>query len=242
MLISNSPYWNLSQVTAWVIFRDQKTVQLFSPPNEDGWASYLAYPSMWEIPKEHSDYELFKGAIDKTDTDQLELRSDLYKQMQIDASELQMSFQKALIDGHITAFGCSVAGNGKTEDIQAIEWNSLNLDPPNAYRLDQNEQKIFPWTDIHLDRQKVIGLWPAKGGMKLIPKKHGSNNWKAVERKINALKESPSSILNKSIREISKHLRKVLTNEYTNAEVPGDKSLRNYISGLRSSGIIPPKK
>ena len=38
MLISNSPYWNLSQVTAWVIFRDQKTVQLFSPPNEDGWA------------------------------------------------------------------------------------------------------------------------------------------------------------------------------------------------------------
>jgi len=242
MATTDDKYWNLTQAAAWAVFRGDKTVKKFSPPSGEDWVSYLAYPSMWEIPDEHPDYELIKGAIDNTDTTRLKQRAELFKQMQKDTSDRLASFQKALINGHITAFGCSNSGNRKTEEIQAIEWNSLILAPPNTYRRDQNQQMIFPWTDIRFDRQKVINLWPAEGGMKLTPRKHGNKNWEAVERKINALKGSPSTILTKSIHGISKHLRKVLANEYTEAEIPGDKSLRNHISKLRAAGTIPPKR
>ena len=43
-----SKVWTLSQASAWMVFRDLSVVELFTPPNPENWASYLAYPTMWK--------------------------------------------------------------------------------------------------------------------------------------------------------------------------------------------------
>ena len=43
----DAKYWNLSQASAWVEFREQALVERFATADRDGYGGLLLYPSMW---------------------------------------------------------------------------------------------------------------------------------------------------------------------------------------------------
>ena len=241
MLISNSPYWNLSQTTAWVIFRDLKIVSDFSPPKEINLQNFLMYPSTWPVPKWCEDPNLVKGPIEQGDTDRQKHRQDAYSKMQQEARFRINQLHAALIDGRIQAEGLVRENTGLMQSISTIDWTTLIFNTPAPYRRNEQNFKIYPWTDIHLNKNEVIELWPSTGGLKPEGKSKGRKNSAAIDLAIGSLRKNKID-LTASDRIIAMRVQRSMNGRYSSKEIPGDKSLRNHISKLRKSGNLPPRK
>lgn len=125
------------------------------------------------------------------------------------------------------------------QEIAAIEWESLQLDPPDAYRQLPNRQRDYPWLDIRVKIPDMRRHWPGPNGDTFPANKRGRKNWEAVDRKLTIL-------INKNIvgsgisdRQLADRLRKMLESEYEPTIIPSERSLRDYISKLRKSGKLP---
>jgi hypothetical protein len=242
MLVKNhSKYWNLSQVSAWVVFRSLDIVENFTNPKEHGWQSFAQYASLWPTPKDCEDPDLLDKPIPEEEKDRLRQRAAIYDQMRQDAADSLHTLQGALIRGRIIATGRLDSANSKREVISTDEWDTLIFEPPSAYRRDANRKKLYPWVDIRIEQKAVMEIWPIEGGMKPLKLKRGSKNWGAVDRKISALRKNSSINLATSDRELSERLRRMLAAEHNASEIPGDRAMRGHISELRQNGILPPR-
>jgi hypothetical protein len=96
----NTPYWNLTETAAWVVFRNLSVVERFSGPSRDHWQAYMMY-----------------------------------------------------------AKGRSGDPGSKMMTIPAIEWETLIVSPPSAYRLLPDKTKDTPWHDIRVSGANVQKLW-----------------------------------------------------------------------------------
>ena len=67
----NTPYWNLTETAAWVLFRNLSVVERFSGPSPDHWQAYMMYDSMWLCPKVTSlpNLETHCGAVGSAQRD-----------------------------------------------------------------------------------------------------------------------------------------------------------------------------
>lgn len=55
-------YWTLTQAAAWVVFRSDKVVAKFAPPDPNSWPAFMAYPTMREEhPETGKVQDLFKA-------------------------------------------------------------------------------------------------------------------------------------------------------------------------------------
>ena len=116
-----TPYWNLCETAAWVVFRNLSVVERFSSPSPENWQAYMMYDSMWLCPKVTEPSEL----------------------------------GDALRSGRLSAKGRSGDPGSKMMTIPAIEWETLIVSPPSAYRLLPDKTKDTPWHDIRLSSADV---------------------------------------------------------------------------------------
>ena len=65
----------------------------------------------------------------------------------------------ALRSGRLSALGRSGDTGSKMMTIQAIEWETLIVSPPSAYRLLPDNTKDVPWHDIRASSADVQKLW-----------------------------------------------------------------------------------
>lgn len=144
-----------------------------------------------------------------------------------------------LISGSLIAWGRPDSAGGSMQKIAAIEWESLHLDPPDAYRQLSNKQRDYPWLDIRVKIEDMRQLWPGPNGDTRSVNKRGRKDWEAVDRKLTKLREGSLVDLGESDRQLAGRLRKMLESEYEPAAIPGERSLRYYISKLRMSGQLP---
>jgi Fe-S cluster biosynthesis and repair protein YggX len=144
-----------------------------------------------------------------------------------------------LISGSLVAWGRPDSASGTMQEIAAIEWESLHLDPPNAYRQFSNRQKEYPWLDIRVKISDMRQLWPGPNGETRVVNKRSRKNWNAVDRKLTMLSEKNIVDLGISDRQLANRLRTMLEPEYESTEIPSKRSLRDYISKLRKSGQLP---
>ncbi len=64
-----------------------------------------------------------------------------------------------LVNARITAWGRSREPGAEFEEISAIEWTNLRLDPPHATRRHPLSGTIEPWTDIRLESAALKKRW-----------------------------------------------------------------------------------
>jgi hypothetical protein len=241
MSVSNSPYWTLSQTTAWVIFRDLDTVSKFAPPKELNLQNSLMYPSTWPLPDWCEDPNIVKVSIKRGDTDRQKLRQDAYSKMQEEARRRVNELHTALINGRIKAEGIERQNGGLMQQIGSSDWETLVFDTPAPYRFNEQNSRIHPLTDIRLNKDEVMDLWPSTGGIKPEKKPKGRKNWAAVDLAIETLRENNID-LRDSGRNIAVRILRSMKGRYPAIDIPGEKSLRNYISEARKSGTLPPRR
>ena len=70
-----------------------------------------------------------------------------------DAKPVQAShtLQSAMISGKLEAFGHRSEPETSMETIPSLEWETLILDIPTAYRWPQNSVKDEPWINIRVE-------------------------------------------------------------------------------------------
>jgi hypothetical protein len=209
-------YWNLAQSVAWVIFRVPKAVNLFGGPEAPDWRAFMKYPSSWSIAKD-------------------------FEKPEIDAKERIEEFKDALRTGRITAHGWINSKARTTRPIPTVEWQSLILDPPQAYRLTSDGQKVYPWHDIQFERDAVLTVW--LGDTSAFPAKITSprKDWITVDKLLGEF-SNDSIGLGMSDRALSERVRRRMKNVIDKKRIPGDRALRDHISKRRKAGTLPPRK
>jgi hypothetical protein len=118
-------FWNLSQVAAWIVFRNRSVVDNFDGTSAETWHAHMFYPKMWNCEP--------VGEL-----------SDLHD---------------ALVNGRLAAMGHADHAGANMSIIPAIEWETLILDPPSAYRRLSNNVKAVPWHDIRIVSADVRKTW-----------------------------------------------------------------------------------
>jgi hypothetical protein len=73
--------------------------------------------------------------------------------------EASLTLQSALISAKLRAFGLCSAPGKSMETIPSLEWETLTLDPPTAYRRLSNYVKEEPWINIRLEGSDVQKMW-----------------------------------------------------------------------------------
>ena len=73
--------------------------------------------------------------------------------------EASHTLQSALISGRLIAFGHRGAPGASMETISSLDWETLILDPPTAYRRLANTLKDEPWINIRVEGSDVQKLW-----------------------------------------------------------------------------------
>lgn len=199
------------------------------------------YPSTWPIPDWCEDPDIVKAVITQGDTESQQLRQDAYSRMQREVRLRIDELRAALTDGRIQAEGFRSDRKGPIEPIRPINWAPLTFDTPAPYRIDEQNSKIHPWTDIRLNMDDVMELWPSSGGLKPPTKPKGRKKWTAVDLAIDSLRKNNFDFTN-SDRSIAMRVQSLMNGRYPSKEIPGDRSLRNYISELRNSGTLPLRK
>ena len=238
----SDPYLNLFQTSVWILFRRKNVVADFANLASTEWSGFVAYPSMWPLEEDDERYDIVKGCLDPEDTERQEQRSNLYKQMQNEASAALNDLNAALNDGRLTAYGRSASTSGEVQTIDAIEWTTLNLNPPRAHIL-KDAQYVEPWLDIRLRSKDVMAIWPASGGTTELKRKRSAKDWDAVDRCINRLRASNEAVLSSSGHSLAERIKRMLDNDgLSPSQIPGNRSLRDHISKLRGSGRIPQRQ
>jgi hypothetical protein len=241
MSAAKPKYWNLAQSVAWVIFRVPKAVNLFGGPEAPDWRAFMKYPSSWSIAKDFEKPELLTANIPSEDVERIERRAAIYDSMQIDAKERIEEFKDALRTGRITAHGWINSKAPTTRPIPTVEWQSLILDPPQAYRLTSDGQKVYPWHDIQFERDAVLTVW--LGDTSAFPAKITSprKDWITVDKLLGEF-SNDSIGLGMSDRTLSERVRRRMKNVIDKKRIPGDRALRDHISKRRKAGTLPPRK
>ena len=127
----DSRYWNLSQATAWVVYRKRKLVEQFSEQSTDRWRALILYPKMHEH----------------------EPVSDLK------VNELVNKLVNALIQGNLTAWGRRNDIKDELEAIPPREWADLTISPPSVKRSHPMAGQIEPWTDLRFESSDLKKRW-----------------------------------------------------------------------------------
>ena len=83
---------------------------------------------------------------------------DDYKKKTGDLSKLQ----SALANGAVTSWGRSEESGKKLEEIPAIEWADLKLEPPDAMRRHPTKGWFSPWADIRLESTELKKHWRSR--------------------------------------------------------------------------------
>ncbi len=73
--------------------------------------------------------------------------------------EAFLTLQSALVSGKLKASGLRSAPGESMETIPSLEWETLTLDPPAAYRRLPNNVKEEPWINIRLEGSDVQKMW-----------------------------------------------------------------------------------
>lgn len=78
-----------------------------------------------------------------------------------DAKPVQAShtLQSAMISGKLEAFGHRSEPGASMETISSLEWETLILDIPTAYRRLARIAKDEPWAEIRVERADIQKLW-----------------------------------------------------------------------------------
>ncbi|NQV58659.1 MAG: hypothetical protein HQ502_03275 [Alphaproteobacteria bacterium] len=232
-------YWNLTQAIAWMVFRNLSVTNRFGEPKTEDWSAYMQYPSMWPTSADDEAEEPRTAPIPGDDKERLEQRAILYASMQDTAKKKVDEFREALQSGRITAYGWVNTDQRTIQPIPTIEWQSLILDPPQAFRFATNGQKIYPWDDIRFEAETIATVWPGEPGAIRITKKNPRKDWAAVDRAIGRLPEEIVD-LGMSDRFLAERVMKMMKrNEIDPKLIPGDRALRDYISKQRKSGVLP---
>jgi hypothetical protein len=75
--------------------------------------------------------------------------------------ESSLTLQSALISGNLKASGHRNVAGATMETIPALEWETLTLSVPSAYRRLPSSQKDEPWLNIRVEGSDVQKLWRA---------------------------------------------------------------------------------
>lgn len=103
-----------------------------------------------------------RGIVDKFDGPSPESWSarNIYDSMwETKPVEASLTLQSALISGKPIAFGHRSAPGASMETIPSLEWETLILDPPTAYRRLPNTLKDEPWINIRVEGADAQKLW-----------------------------------------------------------------------------------
>ncbi len=239
MVIATHSYWNLTQAIAWVVFRDLGATERFGGPESDDWSAFMRYPSMWPNSSDGKAEEPQTAPIPVEDNEQLEQRAILYAAMQDNAKKKIDDFGEALQAGRITAYAWVDTDQRTVLPIPIIEWQSLILDPPQAFRFVTNGQKVYPWDDIRFKTEAIVSVWPGKHGAIRINKKNPRKDWAAVNRAIERLSGSIVD-LDISDRYLAERIVRIMKQDKVDPKlIPGDRALRDYISKQRKAGVLP---
>lgn len=131
-------YWNLSQATAWVVFRDLRAVGLFAPPDPESWSAFLAYRRTTQSTD---------GAGKAFDVTNLE-----------EHGNVSLLFE-ALRSGQLIASGLRPEPDNLIQGIPKIDWQALVGDVDGPYQRLPNCGKSEPWRAIVVRRADVERLW-----------------------------------------------------------------------------------
>ncbi len=183
-------YWNLTQAIAWAVFRDLSVTKRFGGPKSDNWSTFVKYPSMWPNSANGKAENPRTAPIPGDDKEQLEQRTNLHASMQDNAKKKIDEFREALQSGRITAYAWVNAERGAVRAIPTIEWQSLVLDPPQAYRSATDGRRVYPWGDILFEIEAINSVWPGEPGAIRINTKRPRKDWAAVNRAIDRLSGS----------------------------------------------------
>jgi hypothetical protein len=83
----------------------------------------------------------------------------------------------ALLKGRLTAMGHADHAGANMEVIPAIEWETLILTPPAAYRRLSNNVKDVPWQNIRVASADIKRLWRAPTEVD----SRFQHNWNAIK-------------------------------------------------------------
>jgi hypothetical protein len=232
-------YWNLTQAIAWVVFRDLSVTKRFGGPKTEDWSAFMLYPSMWPNSTYGRAEEPRTAANPSDDKERLEQPAILHASMQDNAKKKIDEFREALQSGRIMAYGWVNTDQRTVEPIPTIEWQSLILDPPQAFRFATDGQKAYPWDDIWFETEVIASVWPGEPGAIQINKKNPRKDWPAVDRAIGRLSETIVD-LGMSDRSLAIRVMKMMKQDKVDPKlIPSDRALRDYISKQRKSGVLP---
>jgi len=236
---SSVEYWTLTEALAWVVFQDHQVLERFSLPDPESWSAYLRYPSLWVIPTDHEHYKLLKTPIaGKPDNDAEQGRVDIFNEMKRIAAMKIAAFSKLLAEGRLIGHGRIASTKSQMQQLEPIEWATLTLDPPHAYRRSPTNQRECPWVDITFLRTDVLALWPDPDKSVPIERKQGSKDWDSVDRKLNKLRSQKFDFAI-SDRSLAERILMMLRGEYDASTLPTAESLRKRIAQYRNDGTLP---
>lgn len=200
----------------------------------------MMYPSMWPIFHGDPEHQLLTEQIDANDQKRMTQRAKVYAETQTEAQKWVKDFHDKLVSGDLTAFGWSERGSQTITKIAKEEWNSLIIDPPQAYRTNNDKKRVFPWLDIHFERDAVQILWPGPikpEQIKLSPRK----DWAAISRVLHEFNNSQTVDCGMPDRKLADHVLRKVRGAIEPDLIPADRTLREYISNCREAGTLPPR-
>jgi hypothetical protein len=239
MASSLAEYWTLTEALAWAVFLDHAVVERFSLPDPESWTAYLNYPSQWDVPEDHEHYELLKTPIaGKPGNDAEQGRGAVFDEMKRTAAMKISAFSKSLAEGRLIAHGRIASTKSQMQQLDPIEWATLTINPPHAYRRSSTNQREWPWVDITILRDEVLALWPDPDMPVPVELKRGRKDWGAVDRKLDKLR-SQGFDFTISNRELAQRILGMLKGEYDISTLPTHESLRKRIANYRNNGTLP---
>jgi len=136
-----------------------------------------------------------------------------------------LTLHSALISGKFLAFGHRSAPGESMETIPSLEWETLTLDPPTAYRRLANNAKDVPWANIRVESADVQKLWRVQ------TETEGRTryDWTAIKGIYKKLiEENPGMSQNEIINEVQQEFQ-----DRFSKEPPARTSIQNKIKTWR---------
>jgi hypothetical protein len=140
----------------------------------------------------------------------------------VDAS---LTLQSALVSGKLKASGLRSAPGATMETIPSLEWETLNLAPPAAYRRLSPNVNEEPWINIRLEGSDIQKMWRGR------TETEGRTrfDWPAIKKLYEAaLQNNPDMSKNEIILEVQQDFQ----NRFPK-EPPSRTSLQNKIKTWR---------
>ena len=140
----------------------------------------------------------------------------------VDAS---LTLQSALTSGRLKASGLRSAPREGMETIPSLEWETLILDPPAAYRRLPNNVKEEPWINIRLEGSDVQKMW--RGRTEIDGRTR--YDWTAIKGIYKKLiKENPGMSQNEIVNEVQQEFQ-----DRFSKDPPARTSIQNKIKTWR---------